>query len=123
MHHSEAQAELATHLFTLFIRCPFGQAAGDCPFADIRALRNLEFKFRLAEKMARHPQCPTEVRETHGACYRKRLRTIMGPEAPATEREIHTMPPERHSGQPRTDSKIFSPGMLQQRRTEPCSKT
>lgn len=87
MHRSEAQSELATHFFTLFIRCPFGRAAGDCPFADIRALRNLEFKFRLAEKMAMHPQCPEDVRDTHGACYQKRLRTIMGAGAPAAEKE------------------------------------
>lgn len=77
MHPSEEQSELITHLFTLFIRCPFGQAAGNCPFADIRALRSLELKFQLAEKMAMHPQCPENVRDTHGSCYRERLSRIV----------------------------------------------
>lgn len=82
---SEEQSELITHLFTLFIRCPFGQAAGDCPFADIRALRSLEMKFQLAEKMAMHPQCPENVRATHGSCYRERLSRIV-PEKSMPER-------------------------------------
>lgn len=77
MHPSEKQSELITHLFTLFIRCPFGQAARDCPFADIRALQSLELKFQLAEKMAMHPQCHKNVHEAHGTCYRERIRTIM----------------------------------------------
>lgn len=90
MHLRVEQSQLATHLFTLFIRCPFGQAAGDCPFADIRALQSLELKFRLAEQMARHPQCPENVRNTHGVCYRKRLRTAIRPGATTSEaRKIH----------------------------------
>ena len=76
-HPSKEQSELITHLFNLFIRCPFGQAAGNCPFADIRALRSLELKFQLAEKMAMHPQCPKNVHDTHDSCYRERLSRIV----------------------------------------------
>lgn len=88
MHRSEAQSELATHLFTLFIRCPFGQAAENCPFADIRAMPSLELKFRLAEKIALHPQCSENMRHTHGACYRERVRTVMQKWATVIERKM-----------------------------------
>lgn len=77
MHHSEEQSELITHLFTLFIRCPFGQATTDCPFIDIRALQSLDLKFQLAEKIAMHPQCRENLRDTHGDCYRKRFGQII----------------------------------------------
>lgn len=76
MHPSEEQSKLIAHLFALFIRCPFGQAAEDCPFADIRTLQSLDLKFRLAEKIAMHPRYPENMRDTHGACYRERLRQI-----------------------------------------------
>ena len=79
MHPSEKQSELITHLFTLFIRCPFGLAAGNCPFADIRALQSLELKFRLAEQMAGQPNCHKNVRNTHEACYRTRLQQVVKP--------------------------------------------
>jgi len=97
MHPSEEQSELITHLFTLFIRCPFGQAARDCPFADIRALQSLELKFQLAEKMAMHPQCHENVHEAHGTCYRERFRTIMRRGKPTQTgkiRHAYRVPPQ-----------------------------
>lgn len=98
---SAEQAKLIAHLFALFIRCPFGQAARDCPFADIRTLQSLDLKFRLAEKIAMHPQCPENMRDTHGACYQKRLRQIASKENhPDWNTESNLAPLHTTAGQP-----------------------
>ncbi len=77
MHSDNQQYLLTIRLFGLFLRCPFREETEDCPFIDIRRLRNLELKFQLAEQMARHPSCQENVRTTHEACYRKRMRQVV----------------------------------------------
>ena len=77
MHSSNQQYELTMRLFGLFIKCPFREATQDCPFGDIRSLQSLDLKFQLAERIARHPQCSENVRNTHEACYRARMQQVI----------------------------------------------
>lgn len=62
------------YLFGLFIKCPFREAVTGCPFGSIRSLQSLDLKFRLAERIALHPQCSEDARHAHEACYRTRIR-------------------------------------------------
>ncbi|MDP2003797.1 MAG: hypothetical protein ACYC0O_12205 [Desulfurivibrionaceae bacterium] len=77
MHSNNQQYLLTMRLFGLFIKCPFREAAQDCPFLDIRKLDSLELKFQLAEQMAGHPSCRESVHTTHEACYRNRLQQVI----------------------------------------------
>lgn len=79
MHSKNQQYHLTMRLFGLFIKCPFSEAAHDCPFGDIRSRENLDLKFKLAERIARHPHCFETVRNTHEACYRARIQQMIKP--------------------------------------------
>ncbi|OGQ87411.1 MAG: hypothetical protein A2512_01610 [Deltaproteobacteria bacterium RIFOXYD12_FULL_56_24] len=77
MHSKNQQYHITMRLFGLFIKCPFSEAAHDCPFGDIRSRESLDLKFRLAERIARHPHCFENVRNTHEACYRARIQQVI----------------------------------------------
>lgn len=77
MHSSNQQYLLTMRLFGLFIKCPFREATKNCPFSDIRNVQSLDLKFELAERIAMHPQCSENVRNTHEACYRTRMQQMV----------------------------------------------
>lgn len=97
MHSINQQYLLTMRLFGLFLRCPLREATADCPFSDIRNLRNLELKFQLAEQMASHPSCRENVRNTHEACYQERMRQmdrkyqgrLAAPSTPAGKSQVY----------------------------------
>lgn len=88
MHSDDGQKELITmRLFGLFLKCPFGQATGDCIFGDIRRLPSLELKFRLAGEIAMQPRLYKKFCDTHEACYKARVEGLLQQTAPADQRE------------------------------------
>ncbi|MFA7382465.1 MAG: hypothetical protein WC001_03370 [Desulfurivibrionaceae bacterium] len=95
MHARNQQYHLTMRLFGLFIKCPFREAALDCPFGVIRSRQNLDLKFHLAERIARHPHCFENVRNAHEACYRARIQQMMKAcrAVPATSATQLAMPP------------------------------
>ncbi|NTW89042.1 MAG: hypothetical protein HGB26_07985 [Desulfobulbaceae bacterium] len=77
MHSTDQKKLLTTHLFALFLRCPFRDETTDCPFSDIRKLDSLEMKYQIAEQMANDPSFNENVHNIHEACYSNRMQQVV----------------------------------------------
>jgi len=76
MHSPDHQSVLTMKFFALFLKCPLGDAAGSCPFSAVRAQRNLELKFRVAETMAARTSHGEDALAAHNACFEARLNRL-----------------------------------------------